>query len=81
MAKQNRVVLVTGAAGGIGLAITNALIAAGHIVAAVDRDAAALGRLDGIGPHSSDHARSVVRGRVPAKRSLRRSRASAGSMR
>ena len=43
--KQSRVVLVTGAAGGIGRAITDALIADGHSVAAVDRDAAALGRL------------------------------------
>jgi NAD(P)-dependent dehydrogenase (short-subunit alcohol dehydrogenase family) len=40
-----RVVLVTGAAGGIGSAITNALVGAGHDVAAVDRDAAALDRL------------------------------------
>jgi NAD(P)-dependent dehydrogenase (short-subunit alcohol dehydrogenase family) len=43
--KQSRVVLVTGAAGGIGRAITEALIADGHAVAAVDRDAAALERL------------------------------------
>jgi NAD(P)-dependent dehydrogenase (short-subunit alcohol dehydrogenase family) len=43
--KQSRVVLVTGAAGGIGRAITEALIADGHCVAAVDRDAAALERL------------------------------------
>jgi NAD(P)-dependent dehydrogenase (short-subunit alcohol dehydrogenase family) len=42
---ENRVVLVTGAAGGIGRAITDALIADGHCVAAVDRDADALGRL------------------------------------
>lgn len=41
----SRVVLVTGAAGGIGSAITRALIGAGHIVAAVDRDAAGLARL------------------------------------
>jgi NAD(P)-dependent dehydrogenase (short-subunit alcohol dehydrogenase family) len=41
----NRVVLVTGAAGGIGSAITKALIAAGHSVAAVDRDAQSLARL------------------------------------
>ena len=40
-----RVVLVTGAAGGIGSAITAALIAAGHSVAAVDRNAQALERL------------------------------------
>jgi NAD(P)-dependent dehydrogenase (short-subunit alcohol dehydrogenase family) len=42
---QSRVVLVTGAAGGIGSAITKALIAAGHSVAAVDRDAEGLARL------------------------------------
>src|ERR1043165_5987313 len=41
----SRVVLVTGAAGGIGSAISSALIAAGHSVAAGDRDAAALARL------------------------------------
>jgi len=41
----SRVVLVTGAAGGIGSAITHALIDAGHCVAAHDRDAAALDRL------------------------------------
>ena len=40
-----RAVLVTGAAGGIGTAITKALVAAGHAVAAVDQDAAALKRL------------------------------------
>ena len=43
---NSRVVLVTGAAGGIGAAITKALVGAGHSVAAVDRDAAALDRLD-----------------------------------
>ena len=42
---NSRVVLVTGAAGGIGAAITRALIGEGHIVAAVDRDAAGLARL------------------------------------
>src|SRR5512132_639775 len=41
-----RVVLVTGAAGGIGAAITRALVGAGHAVAAVDRDAAALEHLE-----------------------------------
>jgi NAD(P)-dependent dehydrogenase (short-subunit alcohol dehydrogenase family) len=45
MAQQTRVVVVTGAAGGIGAAITRALIGAGHIVAAVDRDAAGLAKL------------------------------------
>src|SRR3954470_1825898 len=43
--RQSRVVLVTGAAGGIGRAITDALIADGHCVTAVDRDAGALGKL------------------------------------
>lgn len=45
MNDNKRVVLVTGAAGGIGAAITQALIADGHSVAAIDRDAAALERL------------------------------------
>ena len=40
-----RVVLLTGASGGIGQVMTDALLAAGHSVAAVDRDAAALARL------------------------------------
>ena len=38
-------VLLTGASGGIGQVMTAALLAAGHAVAAVDRDAAALARL------------------------------------
>jgi len=40
-----RVVLLTGAAGGIGRVMTQSLLSAGHAVAAVDRDAAALERL------------------------------------
>ena len=40
-----RIVLLTGAAGGIGTVMTKALLAAGHAIAAVDRDAAALDRL------------------------------------
>jgi NAD(P)-dependent dehydrogenase (short-subunit alcohol dehydrogenase family) len=45
MASQSRVVLLTGAAGGIGRVMTQALLADGHRVAAVDRDAASLDRL------------------------------------
>jgi 2,3-dihydro-2,3-dihydroxybenzoate dehydrogenase len=45
MAANSRVVLVTGAAGGIGAAITRALVGAGHSVAAVDRDAERLKQL------------------------------------
>lgn len=45
--QPSRVVLVTGAAGGIGRAITDALVADGHSVAAVDRDAVALERFIG----------------------------------
>lgn len=58
-----RVVLVTGAAGGIGSAITRALIAAGHSVAAVDRDAERLGRLpisDRIQPIMADLANETA---------------------
>jgi NAD(P)-dependent dehydrogenase (short-subunit alcohol dehydrogenase family) len=42
---QSRVVFLTGAAGGIGVSMTDALLAAGHRVAAIDRDAKALDRL------------------------------------
>ena len=42
MAETNKSVIVTGAASGIGLAMTMGLIAAGHDVTAVDRNAAAL---------------------------------------
>jgi NAD(P)-dependent dehydrogenase (short-subunit alcohol dehydrogenase family) len=52
---QSRVVFLTGAAGGIGVAMTDALLAAGHRVAAVDRDAKALDRL------SARHAKSKDR--------------------
>src|SRR6185436_17217732 len=41
----SRVVLLTGAAGGIGRVMTQALLADGHRVAAVDRDASSLERL------------------------------------
>jgi NAD(P)-dependent dehydrogenase (short-subunit alcohol dehydrogenase family) len=42
---DGRVVLLTGAAGGLGTVMTAALLDAGHKVAALDRDAAALDRL------------------------------------
>jgi NAD(P)-dependent dehydrogenase (short-subunit alcohol dehydrogenase family) len=45
MGQASRVVLVTGAAGGIGGAITHALVEAGHRVVAVDRDVEGLKRL------------------------------------
>jgi len=46
--ESSRVVLVTGAAGGIGAAITRALIRAGHTVVAVDRDTENLARLGAV---------------------------------
>jgi NAD(P)-dependent dehydrogenase (short-subunit alcohol dehydrogenase family) len=45
MAAPSRVVLLTGAAGGLGRVMTEALIADGHRVVAVDRDAMGLERL------------------------------------
>ena len=44
----SRAVLLTGAAGGIGRVMTQALLADGHRVMAVDRDLAALGRLEAL---------------------------------
>jgi NAD(P)-dependent dehydrogenase (short-subunit alcohol dehydrogenase family) len=41
---RGRVVLLTGAAGGIGQVMTEALLSAGHCVAAVDRDTSGLAR-------------------------------------
>ena len=52
---DSRVVLVTGAAGGIGAAITRALVIAGHSVAAVDRDAERLKQLG-----TSGHIHPIV---------------------
>ncbi len=43
--RPSRIVLLTGAAGGIGKVMTESLLAAGHAVAAVDRDIAGVGRL------------------------------------
>ena len=45
MASNNKAVIVTGAASGIGLAMTMGLIKTGHDVTAVDRNAAALAEL------------------------------------
>src|SRR5262245_4587146 len=45
MPSQSRIVLLTGAAGGIGRVMARALLDDGHSVAAVDRDAASLERL------------------------------------
>jgi NADP-dependent 3-hydroxy acid dehydrogenase YdfG len=45
MAENQRVAIVTGAAGGIGKAMTRGLLAAGIRVAGVDRDREPLGRL------------------------------------
>jgi NADP-dependent 3-hydroxy acid dehydrogenase YdfG len=42
MPSRNRIVLLTGAGGGIGTVMTRALLDAGHSVAAVDRDAGSL---------------------------------------
>jgi NAD(P)-dependent dehydrogenase (short-subunit alcohol dehydrogenase family) len=45
---RGRVVLLTGAAGGIGQVMTEALLTAGHSIAAVDRDAVGLDRLGSV---------------------------------
>jgi len=45
MASNKSIVIITGAASGIGLAMTTGLLAAGHEVVAVDRDATALDSL------------------------------------
>jgi NAD(P)-dependent dehydrogenase (short-subunit alcohol dehydrogenase family) len=45
MPSRSRMVLLTGAAGGIGRVMTRALLRGGHCVAAVDRDAESLERL------------------------------------
>lgn len=59
-----RVVLLTGAAGGIGLAMTDALLAAGHRVAAVDRDAKALDRLSARHAETKDQAKNQAKDRL-----------------
>ena len=49
---KSRVVLLTGAAGGLGTVMTTALLEAGHAIAAVDRNTAALEKLSTVAaPH------------------------------
>jgi NAD(P)-dependent dehydrogenase (short-subunit alcohol dehydrogenase family) len=57
---RGRVVLLTGAAGGIGRAITAALLAEGHAIVAVDRDAAALDDLARSHKDVRDHLHPIV---------------------
>lgn len=58
--RRGRVVLLTGAAGGIGAVMTDALLAAGHSVAAVDRDRAALDRLVAQHAGAADRLQPIV---------------------
>ena len=51
---RGRVVLLTGAAGGIGQVMTEALLTAGNCVAAVDRDASGLERLGSVWTDRAD---------------------------
>jgi NAD(P)-dependent dehydrogenase (short-subunit alcohol dehydrogenase family) len=55
--RDGRVVLLTGAAGGIGAVMTEALLADGHCVAAIDRNAQALDRLAASGAVCAAEAR------------------------
>jgi len=57
---HSRVVFLTGAAGGIGVAMADALLAAGHCVAAVDRDAKALERLSARQLNAKDRLHPIV---------------------
>lgn len=58
--RRGRVVLLTGAAGGIGAVMTDALLAAGHAVAAVDRDRASLDRLAARHEGAADRLQPIV---------------------
>lgn len=57
---RGRVVLLTGAAGGIGRAMTDALLAAGHSVAAIDRDQAALEKLTALHAAAKNRLHPIV---------------------
>src|SRR5690349_20524615 len=57
---QSRVVFLTGAAGGIGIAMTQSLLAAGHRVIAVDRDAEPLDGLLARHAQSKDRLHPVI---------------------
>jgi NAD(P)-dependent dehydrogenase (short-subunit alcohol dehydrogenase family) len=56
----NRVVLLTGAAGGLGRVMTLALLQDGHSIAAVDRDAAALERLQAAAGGAAERLCGIV---------------------
>ena len=55
----SRVVLLTGAAGGLGRVMTRALLADGHRIAAIDRDAAGLERLKMLDP-SNERLHAII---------------------
>ncbi|MBO0718146.1 MAG: SDR family oxidoreductase [Rhizobiales bacterium] len=57
---SGRIVFLTGAAGGIGVAMTDALLSEGHSVAAVDRDAKALDRLSARRAQSKDRLYPIL---------------------
>lgn len=59
MPSSSRIVLLTGAGGGIGRVMARALLADGHRVAAVDRDAATLDRLKNL-PGASERLHPVL---------------------
>src|SRR5262249_6027107 len=60
MASTNNAVIVTGAASGIGLAMTMGLIKAGHDVTAVDRNAGALAELEKQAAGSTGNVQTIM---------------------
>jgi NAD(P)-dependent dehydrogenase (short-subunit alcohol dehydrogenase family) len=76
---ERRVALVTGAAGGIGRAMTAALLADGHAVAAVDRDATALDQLTRLaGRHGASERLHPIVADLQSERSCEDAVATAG---